>query len=267
MITHVAGLLTINVYKMVRLCKLAGQATAVFYDRVAQSEMMPTLDVHICGTDRVTGKGIVWVHTSIYNAELIKLTRERVPEAKIIWNIHDWVPECEQYLELADVVIFPSKGYLQHCPDAKVIYRKVPKDWVKDIDLNQKRLENAMVLHSDIDPSIPYRDYRYVQEKYGNDLFIYPANSAHPEYKHVMQHLDYWSLLKELATYQYGYAGAPNQEISFDDIVTNKFWEYLAVETIPILWQAKEMQELFKNNEPVYLESEVDKLKEILKEI
>ena len=44
--------------------------------------------------------------------------------------------------------------------------------------------------------------------------------------------------------YKYGYAGSPNRLHKFNQLVTNKFFEYLACGCLPIMYETAEMERI-----------------------
>ena len=122
-----------------------------------------------------------------------------------------------------------------------VRYAEVPSEWQPQ----KVTKSNGTVLASGISEK-DYRDYHYIQDIFP-ELYIYPCSTQRVfGYRNILMTLSYFELLYEMSYYQTGYAGAPNTKVSFDKIVTNKFWDYIACGLNIILWRAKEMEDILK---------------------
>ena len=80
-------------------------------------------------------------------------------------------------------------------------------------------------------------------------VFLFPATNDVVEHGNclVMRRLSYTELLDKLTRFKYGYAGAAPGVENIDDLVTNKFWDYLAAGCKVLTPGAEEMGNLARN--------------------
>jgi hypothetical protein len=202
----------------------------------------------MCGTmgglrELIEQSDIIIVHTTINSLYLIKIDYGDKP---IIWNIHDWVPECKQFLDRVAAVIMPSKGYANKFLDGfnkpwAVIYPKVPKQfWTHN--LSNKRIDYTCLV-SLIDHDIVYRDYSEVRDMLDGCLHVYSAKapSGYSNDYDIFEMKEHDQLFNSLRRYQYGWAGAANSRHDIDICVPQKYFLYLSAGVIPITWRSDEL--------------------------
>jgi len=129
-----------------------------------------------------------------------------------------------------------------------VIYSMVPR-MLMDFELPKHKLPMAILASGISSPNRGpvYRDYTEVQQKLSIPLAILPGDNSNEyvgHYDNVLQVMPYTHMLKQMAQYSAGYAGAANSRHEIDLCVTNKFWEYIAANIPIITYNASEMAEI-----------------------
>lgn len=300
---HICEYYNIGIAKRIWLSNQIGHTTELIYNLTCIEDMLPLAAVQrkwnnvnqlkllITKLSKLKDTEIIFhVHTTVFNPDLITLCNIAGIQNKTIWHIHDYVDRCQEYKDIPELIIVPSKGYQKYFNNTEVVYHKVPESWM--ISQTKERV-NACVLESDITTAVEWRDYREIADNINLPLFIYPAREKiDSNYQFVMQRVKYFDLLQQLQVFKYGYAGSPNFNTSFNDIVTHKFWEYLSCGVVPVLWQAEEMREIINSNKfatecllddklhiktdkshkvfynkEIYLESEVEKFEKLHNEL
>ena len=202
--------------------------------------------------------GMPWevyhVHTSINNGDLVRVVRETVgPDARVVWDCNDWQPnKSPKFIQYADCVICPSvrmaEQVRKHGGRADTVYSMVPGFLFPD-DQPKTKI-GATILVSGIGTEPHWRDYRQVQEKLGNRLFIMPGDLRQVSgYVNLLQPIPWLNMMNQIGQYESAYCGAANDRHRIDDCVTNKFWEAIASGLPLVLWRCDEMSELCESIE------------------
>jgi len=192
---------------------------------------------------------IVVVHTTCTNYETIRIAEEI--DKPVVWNIHDYVPECKPLLNLASAIIVPSVGYhdiiFPHIESPmEVIYGKVPTCMWPEWDVVTPRLEGCVCMNGAVAEKPIFRNYNWVNQQLEGRFFVLsavmPSRMSHC--MNVLEFQEYESMLQTMTQFPYGWAGAGNQDTHFDGIVNNKFWEMIAAGCVPICYKAAEMLQI-----------------------
>jgi len=271
-ILHVCLRFTPRVLKMIVTQQAQSVGVMLMYKEDCQPDMFPAVycatryaaaaqfkqKLQFCGES----SDVVWVHTSIGNPDMIDAVREYLPDAFIVWDVHDFVVDkmTPERIALADVIVCPGKRMAQQIKEkggthkgmpVQVIYNKCPRAFGCD-GMDADVVQNSVVLGSGV--GVPggtvWRDYTGAQKlvhDIGMQLFVYSAD-INPElvqhYTFLLRRLPLWLLIERMACYEIGWAGAANAEHDIDVCVTNKFWEYLAAGIPVMTFKSAEMAEI-----------------------
>lgn len=266
-VLHVCDIFSIRTAKEVIAQQAAGRHAYVMYRHNWHTGLLPFM-FHCEAFDRMTFGmrlkamakivDVVQVHTTIATARLVGAVRQVVGDkAKIVWDIHDLVPDdlMKFNLGLVNGVVCPSKGMAKKVEElgmkaVDTVYSMVPYVLIPaEVVPFNRRIKAAVLVSGICCPGAgdPWRDYTMVQEKLEWPLFIYPDqdnDALATVYHQVMHTQQYPKLMTQLPWFMSGYAGANDDQITINDCVTNKFWEYVACGLAPVTYRSDEMSEL-----------------------
>lgn len=250
-ILHLCHNLTGRTVKQCMIEQEAGHRTTVVYKEcgIKKVAMKHLNRMFVCGNlqainSMISETDIIVAHTSCRTyAQIQGMNQFNKP---LVWNIHDWVPECEQYLDIVDAVIVPSIGYTKFIPEGKtcaVIYGKVPsKLWPK---WSHHRI-TATCMNGVVGDSPVFRNYKDANDMLHGNLVVLSAllPSKMADRMMVMETSEYEPMLEKMARFQTGWPGSGSRDVNFDIVVNNKFWEMIAAGCVPIVWEAQEMLDI-----------------------
>jgi len=168
---------------------------------------------------------VIWAHTSCDVPGWLEPMAPRVDNL----DIHDLSRNHMDLYKKFHSITVPSEGYkriLNNHEKVRVVYSRLPQSMAPPKGVGTR----GTVLVSAVQNTPIYRDYREANEYIpgGMDVFCanYPSDLAND--LRCFQPMEYRRMLQKLTRYTTGYAGPANSQHRIDDVVTNKFWEYLA---------------------------------------
>ena len=179
---------------------------------------------------------VVVFHTTISTAH------ETMPRIapRMIWDCHDYVGNVYNGF---DAVTCPSRGMADKFDNGCVVYSKVPAmlwpTW-------SERYIDAVVFQGTMGNGEAWGDYEGLEARIGRPVFFYPSGDVIEGHKRckLMRRVSYAELLSVMSEYAIGYAGASREDVTIDDCVTNKYWEYIAAGLPVMLYNSEEMSQL-----------------------
>ena len=170
------------------------------------------------------------------------------PESPHVIDLHDYPERFKGVLSDSARLVVSSTGYAEIMRDwpSTVVYNKVPASlWPAQRYRTREKLDiTALVSATSTKEAI--RDYREVHEMLQGNLHVFEATfeSDLDTRMFVFHPRPYGTMLKDLTMYRFGWAGAANSRTSSHQVVTHKYWEYIAAGVIPITWRSDEMEYL-----------------------
>jgi len=172
-----------------------------------------------------------------------------------------------------DHYVVPSQGYRTMIgkPDKTIVcYYKVPRV----LHRKQRGVGDIpyCILATGLEKGVEWRNYEPLNRWLNGKLFVMVANRQPSGFSGVLKTMeccDYETMLDRLGLFHRAWAGHndPYNECHWDDIVTNKFWDYLAA-GIPanhiVCYQCNEMialcDRVYRKSEDIFGETEAEKL-------